>query len=298
MKNLWHLFLIYCGLKAPLFHKEEIQKKLKTFQTLGINTPTRKVPVIVSLTSFPERIHEVPYVIYSLLTQTLKPDRVILWLAEEQFPQKERELPKALLKLKENGLTIKWCSDIRSYKKLVPTLKLYPEAIIVTADDDIYYPSYWLKKLYLAHQKDKLSIIGHRCHKVKLIDGKIDKYKNWHRNVLALKPSYHNFLTTGGGVLYPPHSLYPDAIKTKLFEEIAPYADDIWFWGMGVLQGTKFKNVRHRMRKLTLLNPLREQRKTNEITLAKINILQDGNNKQMNNLLKKYPKIMEKLLSE
>ncbi len=41
---------------------------------------------------------------------------VILYLAEEQFPNKEADLPGKLLKFKENGLTIKWCEDLKSYK--------------------------------------------------------------------------------------------------------------------------------------------------------------------------------------
>ncbi len=50
------------------------------------------------------------------------------------------------------GLTIDWCEDIKSYKKLIPTLKKYPDAIIVTADDDLIYDNKWLEQLYNAAQ--------------------------------------------------------------------------------------------------------------------------------------------------
>ena len=46
-------------------------------------------PVIVSLTSWPPRIASLPPVIDSLLQQTVPADRIILWLAEAQFPQRE-----------------------------------------------------------------------------------------------------------------------------------------------------------------------------------------------------------------
>ena len=42
--------------------------------------------LIVSLTSFPARIHLVHYAIYSLLRQSLKPNRIVPWLAKINPP--------------------------------------------------------------------------------------------------------------------------------------------------------------------------------------------------------------------
>ena len=53
--------------------------------------------LIVSLTSFPARINTVHQVIESLLNQTKKADKIILWLAPEQFPNGEKDLPEKLL---------------------------------------------------------------------------------------------------------------------------------------------------------------------------------------------------------
>jgi hypothetical protein len=77
--------------------------------------------------------------IETLLNQSHKADKVILWLAEEEFPNKEKGLPRELIQLIKSGLTISWCRDIKSYKKLIPALEKYPKSIIVTADDDLYY---------------------------------------------------------------------------------------------------------------------------------------------------------------
>ena len=71
-----------------------------------------------------------PKTIKTLLKQTVKPDKVVLWLAEEQFPQKENELPSELLELQNFGLTIKWCTDIRSYKKLIPAFNVKKRLIM------------------------------------------------------------------------------------------------------------------------------------------------------------------------
>lgn len=123
------------------------------FPNKGVSHIKRNPKLIVSLTSFPGRINVVEQTIDSILRQSLKPDYVILWLAESQFPTKERSLPRSLVRYKKHGLQIRWCEDIRPYKKLIPTLREFPDDIIVTADDDIIYWENWLEKLYASHIK-------------------------------------------------------------------------------------------------------------------------------------------------
>ena len=50
----------------------------------------------------------------------------------------------------KNGLEIRFVKDIGSYTKAIYAFKEFSESIIVTADDDIFYPKDWLKKLYLS----------------------------------------------------------------------------------------------------------------------------------------------------
>ena len=64
--------------------------------------------IIVSLTSYSARINTVHITIDSLLKQTFKADKIILWLAKEQFPRLEKDLPNNLLQQTKKGLTIKW----------------------------------------------------------------------------------------------------------------------------------------------------------------------------------------------
>ena len=117
-----------------------VDYKIRNFIASGITENKRDVKIIVSLTSFPERMEDIQYTLYSLLNQEFKPDELILWLSQEEFPNKEKDLPQVVLKFRENGLQIKWCENLYSYKKLIPTLKEYKNCncIIVTADDDIY----------------------------------------------------------------------------------------------------------------------------------------------------------------
>ena len=156
-----------------------VDYKIRNFIASGITENKRDVKIIVSLTSFPERMEDIQYTLYSLLNQEFKPDELILWLSQEEFPNKEKDLPQVVLKFRENGLQIKWCENLYSYKKLIPTLKEYKNTncIIVTADDDIYYEKNWLLELYKSHLKEPNCIICHRAHKIKLEKGNIAPYK-------------------------------------------------------------------------------------------------------------------------
>ena len=122
--------------------KEKLFRLAKRFifPNKGITHIKREQKIIVSLTSYPQRIDIVYKVIDSLLRQSLKPDVVVLWLARDEFPRQEQSLPRELRRYIKFGLTIRWCENLRSYKKLIPSLKAYPSDTIVTADDDILYP--------------------------------------------------------------------------------------------------------------------------------------------------------------
>lgn len=197
--------------------------------------------IIISLTSFPARINTTHLTIESLLNQSKKADKVILWLAPEQFPNKEKDLPQQLLDLCEQGLTIDWYHDIKSYKKLIPTLKKYPDAIIVTADDDNIYPKQWLEKLYKSYKKHPHDIHCHRVTKFYYSDAGFQTIAGgyeYHKGA-----SYLNKLVGLGGVLYPPHCFYKDILNEELIKRLAPTNDDQWFWVQAALNGYRTRVV-------------------------------------------------------
>ena len=215
--------------------------------------------LVVSLTSFPPRVDDLFFTIYSLLIQSYKPDLLVLWLADSQFPRREKDLPTRLLKLRQYGLTIKWCHDIRSYKKLIPALKEYPEAVIVTADDDIYYPQNWLSLLVDSYKKEPSNIHCQRAHRIVLnSDGTISPYINWINCISSAEASFLNFPTGGGGTLYPPKSLFEDVSNEELFMKLCPTADDIWFWAMALMNNRRIRVIDKNISKdeLTYLDPI------------------------------------------
>ena len=119
----------------------------------GLNTEKRDRLYIVSLTSFPARIDDIWVTIEILLRQTFKPDKIILWLAQNQFPS-TKAIPESLFQLLDRGLTIEFCEeDLRAHKKYFYAFQQYPDANIITVDDDLYYDRYLLSPSTLSCRK-------------------------------------------------------------------------------------------------------------------------------------------------
>ena len=196
-------------------------------------------------------------------------------------------------------MIIKYTKDIKSYKKLIPVLNEYPNNLIVTADDDIFYPQDWLDKLYNCWKNNKDCVVCHRAHRVGTDNMKIAPYYKWKKCITENKSSFYNFFTGAGGVLYPPNCFYKDIDNEELFMKLAPNADDIWFWAMAVLNDKKIKVVDDEpFRNLIYVNSEREVGLNNDFTLCSLNVRENKNDIQFENITNYYPQIMEKLLEE
>lgn len=277
---------------APQINREAVESEFSMLRKCGINKEEKRdAKVIISLTSYPERMYDIHLCLYSLLTQSFKPDAIILWLAHEQFPNGLEDVPQKVLNLRQWGVTIKWCEDYRSYKKLIPALREYPEDIIVTADDDLYYASDWLQVLWDEFlRSDKKSLIAHRCHKVACDGEKFLPYAEWPKCICDHSISFLNFCTNGGGTLFPPGSLAEDICDYEKIKQTCPNGDDIWIWGMAVLRGTKIRVV-HNPHAIRYTNPARELNLNGDTTLWSSN--RHENDAQICKLIEKYPQILD-----
>ena len=293
----WHIDNWVLAPLAPHFAEERWKKAMRNPSFCGVAKRKRKEPLIVSLTSFPPRIEYVPVTIKTLLTQTLKPDMLILYLAEEEFPGKEADLPEELKELVPYGLTIKWCRNDRSFKKLIPALKEYPEAVIITMDDDTVYHPAMVQRLYAEYVqgKSKKIIYCHRAAMLMMRDGDIEAIVGGY--VVNKKPSYLNRMTGVGGVLYPPHCLDPEVMRREMYMTLAPMNDDVWFWAMAVRDGTRVKALKHR---ITMFPRVKGSQ---QVSLIGSNSVDqgDGQNltqKQMLAVLEHYPEVKKRLEEE
>ncbi|MDR3256689.1 MAG: glycosyltransferase [Endomicrobium sp.] len=256
-----------------------------------VKSLNQKNKIIISLTSYPPRINVVHKAILTLLEQTKKADKIILWLANEDFPNKEKDLPRELTELTTRGLTISWCKDIKSYKKLIPTVREYPEYAIVTADDDVYYHKDWLEKLYIAYIKQPNAVHCYRARIITFKYGKISPYLQWNFYLVGShkpNPSFRNFPTGCGGILYPPHVFYKDLLREDLFLKLLPSTDDIWFWAMCVLNNIKINSVK---KNTAYVKNVENTQKSSLWSINKNNI----NDENLQKIFHLYPKLYKKI---
>ena len=245
---------------------------------------------IITLTSYPARIQYVAQTIKTLLSQTV-PAQIVLWLGKDEFPNKDKDLPSDLTSLLKEGLQIKYTKDIGAYTKLIPALKAFPERVLITADDDILYPKEWLRNLLEAYVEKPEMIHAARCHQILFKNKKIAPYNEWIGEAQKLTPSFNNFLTGVGGVLYPPHCLYQkDVLKEDVFLSLSPKADDIWYWAMAVMNNVKINLIAKPYSKLQFVSGSQEGQ-----CLWKTNVSGRQNDTQLQAVLSRYPEIMKKL---
>lgn len=193
--------------------------------------------IIVSLTSYGNRIFDVAIAIESIMQGTLLPNRIILWLSQQEFQGKS--LPRTLLRQVERGLEIRFTEDIRSYKKLIPSLQTYPDSVIITIDDDLVYCYDFVEKLVNEYKADATCIHAYRVSKMSLCkNGGLRSYLEWETQHEEGDKSRFNFFTTGGGVLFPPNSLDMHVFDNSVFMSICKYADDVWLNAMAIKKGT------------------------------------------------------------
>lgn len=190
--------------------------------------------LIVSLTSYPARYKTLPLTLKCLLSQTVRPDEVALWIAHE-----DRDLlTKEIKSLQRFGLTIRFCSDLRSFKKIIPALRTYPDCFIVTADDDICYPRKWLEKLVSEYTGNRAEVLCHRAHKIRFgVDGLPLPYGEWEFQSAGTARAPLIFPTGCGGVLYPPGIFDARVTDETTFSGLCPTADDVWLYWMVRLNG-------------------------------------------------------------
>lgn len=256
---------ILCML-LPLFLKSCHRQKQQFIET----------GIIVSFTSFPDRIMKVWKVVDSLKSQTTIPGKIILWLSRDQFPSRE-SVPLSLWQQEDEIFEIRMVNgDIRSHKKYYYAMKEFPDKIIITCDDDVYYHPDMIRYLLDGHTLYPSCIISNITKQFAYdANGNLLPYVRWKRN----RKSYihKNLIQIGvGGVLYPPFCLDKEVLNDILFMDLCPLADDVWLNFMARIKGTRI--VQSNMKILPL--PI----KSNTSSLCSVNMFKGMNDKQIDKL--------------
>ena len=197
--------------------------------------------VIVSLTTYGNRLNDAYLPVESIMQGSIKPNRIILWLADDL---RKQELPVTLKKQQARGLEVRFCKDLKSYKKIIPPLRESPDACIITIDDDVIYRYDLIERMISAYNDDPNFIYANRMRRITIgNDGKPVSYMQWPFCSNDAGASHLNFFIGVGGVLYPPGALAQEVFNESLFMDLCCTADDVWLNAMALLNGTKIKKV-------------------------------------------------------
>lgn len=251
-----------------------LKKKCKVKKTPREN---RSKKVVVSLTSFPGRIESVWMVVECMLRQTLCPDCIILWLSKEQFP--DEKIPQSLMDRIGSVFQVRFVpNDYRSHKKYLYAFSEYPNDIVITIDDDIFYPTTLISSLYESYKKNSHSVICCYGKEFYCENNNVAKYESW-KEYFDLNSS-RIFFGSGGGTLFIPSELYRDVLNINLAMNLCPYADDIW---LNIMARMADLNVVLIVRRLIL--PICKE---DDSRLCSINVGQNLNDVQISNVCSYY----------
>lgn len=237
------------------------------------------------MTTYGERLKTVDITIGTMLRQTMKPDQIEVYLAEDEFGGK---LPWRLGMLQKLcGVTFVRCKDLKSpHMKYYYAMQKHPEDIVITVDDDIIYREDLIEKLFKTYTRHPMCIAAMRVHRMKFAsDGKLLGYNHWKmRDSGHIGEERMDLFATGvGGVLYPPHLMHQDLFDWDVIRQTSLKADDVWLKFMEVLHGTKVV-LAARQEALIYIDG------TQEMGLFNSNVFGDKNDEQIAAVLDYYGK--------
>ena len=261
------------------------KRKLK----YGLNTnENRKEKYIVSLASYAERFDSLSLTLRSILFQTFKPDKIIVWIDNDK--EKLTDDLKSLIKY---GVEYRDTLDgLKPHKKYYYAMKEFPNANIITVDDDLIYSRGMIKSLVHYHEKYPSCVCARRVHKILIgKEGEIKSYKSWEYECrTTTNPSFLLCATGGAGTLYPAHILPDDTFDMKSIKKNSLEGDDIWL---------KFMELKAKVYVIWVKNiyvmPLEIN---NKDALCIENVHNNRNDIFINNLIKKYPEVLDLLLND
>lgn len=245
----------------------------------GVSSVPSSPPICVTLTSYPKRFGALHMCVESLLSQSFKPDKVLLWIA-----QPIDSLPDRLRRLQRFGLDIRVREDVGPLSKVVHAIKEFPDASLVTADDDNIYPNSWLRGLVDAYREIPSVIHCYRAIGFTLTpEGAVAHYEKWNYGAVGVGPEPNMLVVPTGvsGVIYPPGSLHQEVLNIERYRELTPLNDDFWLKAMSMLKGTCSRLINGESRDFYIIPSTQKQAlwHTNEF---------GANERQMQALLRHY----------
>ena len=260
---------------------DDLEKLESDFKLLiGERAPHHGLPqqLIVSITSIPSRFSMLPLTLRTLIHQSIRPDRIIVWIDYGNTGK----LPIDMVELEKQGIEIREIRQLGPISKFIHARKAFPEAIVVTADDDQFYWMTWLDELVRAWSGSNKEIICHRAHKI--LTGKNGRplpYLEWEYQTLERSATPYLFPTGCAGVLYSPRCFSDAVFNHSLSSALCPSGDDVWLYWMAQRNEAEVINLASiaKGRRREVCWP-----KSQENCLAIRNMLDGGNDKMISDM--------------
>lgn len=176
-----------------------------------------EAPIYVSITTWTKRDKFLPVMLKSIQNQTLKPDKIILWLSEEEYDK--NNIPTHIQECLDTGKLseIQWVKRNTKGFKRYNSMKIYPYAYNILLDDDIEYDKDFIKDLYEESVKYQDCITVYSGYKANYEGTKVT-FSNPTR-----EPSHTNTFIAGRCCI-PPYVCPLEAINDN--EDLIKYSND------------------------------------------------------------------------
>ena len=248
---------------------------------------------IISMTTLPCRRERLSENLPSITGQSYNFDKLVINiddnLTEEDYLWYD-SLKKIDSRIEINKADYKW----RSCNKLLPTLQKYPNDIIITVDDDIYYPVDSIKYLVEESEKNPDCVIAHEVNPIIVENGKFKGYVNGIDVKLGHK-EFGKYLSNC--CLFPPHIFNNTDLFNydKMMECTEGNHDELWFWINSTINGVPVINLDY---VLTFEYDVKSRWTNGEYRLHDINISQEKTDWYNKKVEEMYGKKLYKVLSK
>lgn len=197
--------------------------------------------IIASCTSYPLRVGNLPKVVDTILNQTCPPDKVIINLSKDEFPNYVLPQEVQIYIDSQDKVSVNWLEgNWKVYKKFLPILKDYPDALICPFDDDILYPNTMFAEFLEMHKQFpdspisganiKFQGLNQHCGCASMVQAK--HFEGWEKvvsdyfisKVESSDSFYTQFAALNGYFYKPTRTNYYEAHKELAYNEVSPYS--------------------------------------------------------------------------
>jgi glycosyltransferase involved in cell wall biosynthesis len=206
--------------------------------------------LILSMTTYPKRVKYASKALKSVIIQNTTNARIVVYAYSDEYSEVFRKLS---VFEKYNVRIESYPHNFRQYLKLIPSLERNPDKTIITFDDDILYPSGWLKGLLRAQLNYPNFQIAYRGQ---FIQKEVVLTPDIYFNSKIYAPSKIEklhpkeiILTGVFGVAYPPHQFCSIVVDMERAISLSPGNDDLWLY---------FNSIHSSIDKIVLPNPFGE----------------------------------------